>query len=147
MITPASAPTGEAREYYRWVDENGVVNFSEEVPPGDVDQLRKIILEDPQSDPGLADDPFNIDATAERTQAYRDDLWERRDQARKDRMELERIAAQQRVVHFHQGGRHVPNWYARPPVYPRPPIARPPVRPEPEPPYSVPFRPPGRISK
>jgi len=93
MVLTLGASAVEAREYYRWVDENGVVNFSEEVPPGDVDQLRKIILEDPQSDPGLADDPFNIDATAERTQAYRDDLWERRDQARKDRLELERIAA------------------------------------------------------
>lgn len=140
------AATAVARDYYRWVDDNGVVHFSEDAPAGEVEQLQKIKLDDPPLTQPSRDDPFNIEATQERTQAYREDLNERRARARENRMELERIAAQQKVVHYHQQGSYVPAWYTRP-LRPRPPAARPPERPRPEPYESVPYRPPGGATK
>lgn len=134
-----------SQEFYKWVDENGVVNFSMNPPPRDVSNVSSIVLDEPaqqQQDPD--DDPFNVEATAERMQAYRDSMDKRRQAQRKERLERDRIAAQRPVVEYQRVGyRNSWPWYANRPVYPVQPIEPPPVAV----PYpSVPFRPPGGFS-
>ncbi len=133
------ADAGHAREIYRWVDENGVVNFSDDPPPTDAAEARSITLEDTGSDEAVDEDPFNIEATAERMQAYRDELAQRRESQRAARLERERIAAQRPAVQYQRSG-YVYPWY-RPPYRPIPPIE--PQPPTPEPYTTVPFLPPG----
>jgi hypothetical protein len=133
-----------AKEIYKWVDENGVVNFSEKAPASKASGLSRFILEDTTpAEQGSDDDPFNVEATAARMQAYRDSMEQRREAQRKARLERERIAAQRPVIQYQQVGyRNTWPWYAHPPLRPVPPIEPPPPVVEPYP--SVPFRPPGR---
>lgn len=143
LLTGVSGPGAFAREIYRWVDENGVVNFSSEAPPEGSEAVETVNIEDPVSSAGDADDDiYNIEATAGRTQALRDDMQERRDKLRAERLERERIAAQQPVRTQNQSVRWGYPWYGNYPILPQPPIEpQPPLRPEPYP--TVPFRPPG----
>ena len=134
-----------AKEIYKWVDEDGVVNFSEKAPVSEAAKVSSFILEDTTpSDDGSDDDPFNVEATAARMQAYRDSMEQRREAQRKERLERERIAAQRPVIQYQQVGyRNSWPWYAQPPLRPVPPIQ--PLPPVVEPYPSVPFRPPGRL--
>ncbi len=143
VLTAIAVPDASAREIYRWVDENGVVNFSSEAPPGDAEGVETVEIEDPVQSAGDDDDDiYNIEATAERTQALRDGMQDRRDKARAERLERERIAAQQNVRTEYRTYRAGYPWYGGYPILPQPPIEpRPPLRPEPYP--TVPFRPPG----
>jgi hypothetical protein len=72
VLQPIAA---EPAEVYRWVDANGVVNFSDRAPPASAATagVRTLTLEDSQ--PAAYDpeqDLFNIRATLERTQALRE---------------------------------------------------------------------------
>ena len=141
VLTAIAVPDTSAREIYRWVDENGVVNFSSEAPPPGADGVETVEIEDPvQSAADDDDDIYNIEATAERTQALRDGMQERRDKLRAERLERERIAAQQNVRTEYRTYRAGYPWYGGYPILPQPPIEpTPPMRPEPYP--TVPFRP------
>lgn len=134
----------EGREFYKWVDENGVVNFSEQPPPENTSKVRSIFIEDTATDEP-ADDPYNVAETAEWMQAYRDNMAKRRESQRKDRLERDRIAAQRPVVQYQQVGyRNSWPWYAKPPLRPVHPIE--PAPPVAKPYPSVPFRPPGGLN-
>ena len=143
LLTGMAGPGAVAREIYRWVDENGVVNFSSEAPPEDAQGVETVTIEDPVPNAEDADnDIYNIEATAERTQALRDDMQERRDKLQAERLERERIAAQQNVRTEYRTSRWGYPWYGNYPILPEQPIEpTPPLRPEPYP--TVPFRPPG----
>jgi hypothetical protein len=134
-----------AKEIYKWVDENGVVNFSEKAPASRATGVSSFILEDKAPvEQGPDDDPFNVEATAARMQAYRDSMEQRREAQRQERLERQRIAAQRPVIQYQQVGyRNRWPWYAQPPLRPVHPIEPPPPVVEPYP--SVPFRPPGRL--
>jgi hypothetical protein len=142
LLALASSVSVSAREIYRWVDADGVVSFSSTPPQAAVDDVERMTIDEPAADPGgTAEDVFNIAATAERTRELREDLQERLAERRAARLERERLAAQQTVTHrFEEAAPGYP-WYGfrphRPPVKPRPPIARP------EPLPAVPFTPPG----
>jgi hypothetical protein len=132
------------QEVYKWVDENGVVHYSTEAPPSEAQDVSRIELEQPSPLAESADDPFNIEATAQRTQALREDMEQRRERQRAERLEREKIAARQQVVHHYTPGHYVSPWWGAP-VYPVQPIEPvPPLRPQPEPMPSVPIRWPGR---
>jgi len=137
LVFLASSPA-VATEIYRWVDENGVANFSSTAPPGDVGGVSKMNLEDttpPDYDPEK--DVFDVEGQAERMAALREEQAARREERRK----RQRDAVQQQPVQYrdpYQYGRPLfwqPPYYPRPPERPEPPIAVP---------YeTVPFRPPG----
>jgi hypothetical protein len=126
---PASAD-----EIYRWVDANGVVNFSQAAPDAATAGVSLMHLPDstpPES--GQAQDIYNVQEQAERMQALRDEREERR----KARRERQQLAAQPQPQPVRTWSH--PLWY--PPVHPKPPVKpRPPV-PEPYPVST--FRPPG----
>lgn len=135
---PAAA---EAQEVYRWVDENGVVNFSDRAPPAAVAaDVGTLTLEDTRPAGYEAEqDVFNIEATAERTQARREALRERQ-------------PAPPVVVQYPEQSNTGYPWgypYGYPPLRPggKPPF-RPPQRPppQPEPPAddTSTWRPPGQ---
>ena len=84
MVLLASTPV-PATEIYRWVDENGVPNFSSTAPYGDVAGVSKMTLEDttpPDYDP--EEDRFGVAAQAERMASLREEMAEKRE-ARRDR--------------------------------------------------------------
>jgi len=118
-----------AQEVYRWVDENGVVNFSDTAPAAAAD-LNTVDLEDttPRNyDP--EEDLYNVAAQAERMQALREQM----EKDREARRQQQASAAKQPVPQYPRGVNYgYPYGY---PVRPRPPIEPPiePPRPVPEP--------------
>ncbi len=128
-----------AQDIYRWVDENGVVNFSENAPPGETAEVRKIVLaESNPADHDPEEDVFNIEATSDRMQAYREDMAKRREA----RLERQRDSSQQPVVQYREPRRYGAPLYWYPPYRPQPPIEPQPPVAEPYP--TVPYKPPGR---
>jgi hypothetical protein len=131
-----------ATEVYQWVDENGVVHFSQNAPAGNVNGVEKITLEDttpPDYDP--EEDIYGVAAQAERMAALREEMAEKRDAAEDRRRQA---PASQAVVQYQDPYPYrygnVPYW--RPPLRPVHPIEPPrPVDPYP----SLPFRPPGTV--
>jgi hypothetical protein len=120
--------TAAAVEIFRWVDENGVVHFSDSPPPEHdtgVDVLSVNGAQPESYDPEA--DIFNVEAQAERMQALR----EEREEARKARLERQRQeAARQPVVQPRDDNRGFPVYWNHN-IWPRPPHRpRPPVRPE-----------------
>jgi hypothetical protein len=123
-----------AQEVYRWVDEDGVVNFSDTVPgaaAGDVDTLQ---LEDTgPRDYDPEEDLYNVAEQAERMQTLRQEMAEAREARRERRQETTR----QPAVQYPQGVRYGYPYgypaYGRPPHRPpgKPPIGGRPPRPEP----------------
>lgn len=141
LAAALAAGTSQAREIYRWVDENGVVHFSDEAPPETAEGVKQIEIDEADSNAPADDDPFNVEATAERMQAYREEMERRRESQRAAQLEREKIAAQRPAVQYQRVGYRGYPWYARPPLYPVQPIEPPAPAPELYP--SVPFRPPG----
>jgi len=134
-FTVAASSPLLAEEFYYWVDENGVPNFSQWAPANPVDDLTKEPL--PASEPvpyNPDEDLYAVQATQEAMQSLRDEMEQRREAAR-----AQKAAAQPKVI-YQQPVEYTafPYWY--PGFRPRPP--RPP-RPEPRPVTSVPFKPPG----
>ena len=132
-----------AQEVYRWVDENGIVNFSDTAPAAAAADVRTLILEDnvpPDYDPEA--DIYNVAAQAERMQAMREQM----DKQREERRERQRDAPSQPAVQYQQGVQYgYPYGY---PAYPWPPFrppARPPVKPRHEPYEISTLRPPGEM--
>lgn len=144
----------QAQQVYRWVDEQGVVHFSDTAPVGESGEVSTLTI--PDSRPAGYDpqqDVFNIEATRERTQALREELQGQREARR------ERNAAQPVVVQQPEQRNYGFPWdypYGYPPLRPRPPIGpggkppwRPPERPRSEPPEddTATWRPPGQPSR
>jgi hypothetical protein len=134
-----------AQEVYRWVDENGVVNFSDTAPQAAESSanVNTVILEDTTpKDYDPEADIYNVAAQAERMQALRDQM----EKDREARLEQQRSAPQQPAVQYQTGVNYGYPYsfpaYGRPPY--RPP-ARPPSRPVPEPYETSTLRPPGQI--
>lgn len=112
-----------ATEVYRWVDENGVVHFSQTAPNEPGEEVDKLALQDTRtSDYDPDQDIYGVAAQAERMKALREDL----DAKRQASLERQREAAKQPVVQYRQPERYgYPIfWDARP---------RPPLRPVPLP--------------
>ena len=123
------AGSATAQEVYRWVDENGVVNFSDTAPASAGD-LNTVNLEDtsPRNyDP--EEDLYNVAAQAERMQALREQM----EKDREARRQQQASAAKQPVPQYPRAVNYgYPYGYPvrpRPPA--KPPIERPPARPEP----------------
>lgn len=131
-----------AGEIYRWVDADGVVNFSGTAPVGVAADVSTVTLEaaaPPTRDPG--EDLYNVAAQAERMEALREKMEAQR-AARRE----QQAAAQQAPEQDRESVR-----YGYPYDYRRPPHAHPPGRPpsRPSPPETEPYetstlRPPGQ---
>ena len=141
LLAMTASTATDAYEIYHWIDENGVPNFSQNQPAGKTPGVSKLNLVDttpPDYDP--EEDRYGVQAQAERMNALREEMEQRREAGR----ERQRNAARQPVVRYREPDRYYsrPLWY--PPVYPRPPY-------RPEPPIAVPYetstlKPPGRSS-
>ena len=123
LTTAASANV----EVYHWVDENGVVNYSQEPPPSSVPGVEKLVLED-STPTQPAEDLYDIEGQAKRMNALREEMKERRDAASERKWrESQRTVVQYRDPYPRYYRR---SWYApirpRPPQRPQPPVARPP---------------------
>jgi hypothetical protein len=137
-IAPASA-----QEIYRWVDANGVVNFSDKAPPAAAADT--VVVDDTRpSNYDPEEDIYNVAAQAERMQALREEM----EQERAARRERQQSAPQQPAVQYEQGVRYGYPYlypgYGRPPHRPpgKPPGGGRPPRPEPY--ETTTLRPPGQ---
>jgi hypothetical protein len=136
-----ASTTAVAGEIYYWLDENGVPNYSQKLPDGEVPNVSKLKLADTTpADYDPDEDRYGVQAQAERMDALREEIKLQRKAAR----EREKNAARQQAVQYRQPVRSYSHgiWY--PPVYPRPPH-------RPQPPLEVPYptstlKPPGRSS-
>lgn len=117
-----------AYEVYHWIDENGVPNFSQEQPAGEIPNVSKLNLVDTTPrDYDPEEDRYGIQKQAERLKT----LWDAVEQRRQARREHRRYAAQQQVPQYPAPHHHYshPIWF--PPFTPRP--SRNPQRPVSEP--------------
>jgi hypothetical protein len=134
-----------AQEVYRWVDENGVVNFSDTAPRAADANVNTVILEDTApSNYDPEEDIYNVAAQAERMQALREEM----ELEREARRARQQNAPQQPAVQYEDGVRY--GYPYRYPGYGRPP-GRPPGKPpgggrppRPEPYETTTLRPPGQ---
>jgi len=77
----------DAAEIYRWVDENGVVNFSQTAPPSQDLAAEKVAMQDDRpSDWDPEADIYGVEEQAARMQALRDDM----DKKRQERIDQEK---------------------------------------------------------
>ena len=144
-------PTAVAAEVYRWVDNKGVVHYSQWKPSQDgvaadaelpaYDQLSLPDTRPADYDP--EDDPFNVAATAEAISEVWEDLDEKRERRRQEALNAQPTVVNYPVVEANDGypylfpaGAHYPGHRPKP----RPPRPKPPVAPPIEPPVSFPFR-------
>lgn len=133
-----------AQEVYRWVDENGVVNFSDKAPvvaTGNSDVNTLTLQDAAPTDYDPEEDIYNVAAQAERMQALRDEMAKDREARREQQSRV----PQQPAVPYERGVSYGYPYsfpaYGRPPY--RPP-AKPPSRPVPEPYETSTLRPPGQ---
>ena len=125
----------EATEIYKWVDEEGVVHFSDTKPAdaASVESLRVHQSNAPEYDP--ADDPYSIHNQAKRV----GETWERLEKDREARREKRREEALRQPTYVYQPydpyytgyrypyfrpGIRPPMWPAHRPVRPGPTIRR-----------------------
>jgi len=138
----AMSDAATADEFFRWVDDEGVVNFSQWAPPEDIDNVATLIVHStnpPDYDP--ANDHYSIGNQAERTS----ETWQALAAQRKDRREKRLEAEERERQEWQERQRfdyqpypyYSPSFYhrpvhlpAKPPGYwPRPPHVRPPIYP------------------
>jgi len=137
----AMSNAATADEIFRWVDDEGVVHFSQWAPPEDIDNVATLIVHStnpPDYDP--ANDHYSIGNQAERTSEAWQALAAQREDRREKRLEAEeRERKRQESQHYDYRSYpyysppffyrpiHLP---ARPPGHrPRPPHVRPPIYP------------------
>jgi hypothetical protein len=94
MVAIAFVSNASAADIFRWVDDDGVVHFSDTAPAGDtkVERLRVDSANPPDYDP--ADDPYSIRNQAERM----GETWSRLEERREERRETRREAAERQPV-------------------------------------------------
>jgi hypothetical protein len=128
LVAVLSAPAATAQEVYRWVDESGVVHFSDKPPVSASTEVSTVAIQSaPASNSAAEADVFNLEATAARTQAHRDKLAEQRDNLAAQPAASSAPIVQQQAQAVDYG---YPYGY---PAGPRPPRPDRPVRPQPEP--------------
>jgi hypothetical protein len=138
----AGGPTG-AQDIYRWVDEDGVVHFSDTAPRFASGEISTVIVEDTRPNDYDPDaDIYNVSAQAERMQAVR----EKMEKEREDRRDRQRGAAasQPPPQAARSVGYGLPPWWWDRPGPGRPPKPEHPVLPHPVPPPTSTLRPPGQ---
>ena len=141
LLAMLASTTAAAIEIYHWLDENGVPNFSQKQPDGNIPGVSILNLADstpPDYDP--EEDRYGVQVQAERLYALREEMEQRRNAVR----ERQKNAAQQQLVQYREPVRRYSHGFWYPPIYPRPPQ-------KPQPPIAVPYRsstlePPGRSS-
>ena len=118
------ALSAHATEVYRWVDEAGVVHFSQVAPANaDTDTEKLTIEDDRPSDYDPDSDIYGVAEQAERMQALREEMQEKRAAAiERSRQTGPEIAPREPDVAVFPAYRRP---WLRPP-WPQPPIARPP---------------------
>ena len=131
-----------ATEVYRWVDDDGVIHFSQNAPRADVGQVEKMTLDD--SAPAGYDpeeDIYGVEAMAAEMALLREQMEERREQAQERNQNTD-----QRTVVQYQPAVQYGYPYLGTPLYPgyRPPLRPKPPPPRPDPYPSLPFSPPGQ---
>ena len=143
LVLSLGAAGVAAQEIYRWVDADGVTHFSDTPPQTDIGEVETIDIEINAPAAGeVREDLFNIEATAARMQAIRDELDEDLD-ARRDRQRSVSPPVVQYPEYPYYGVGYGFPLHSRPPGL-RPPHPRPP-RPEPRPSDdTATWRPPGR---
>lgn len=127
MALAASAPA-LAVDIYQWVDENGVINFSQIRPADEKLGISKVIMAEttaPEFDP--EEDRYGIETQAKRMEALRQEMEERRESQRAQAPVNTSTAVQYRDPYRR---------YSYPLLYP-PYRPKPPIRPEP--PIAVPY--------
>jgi len=138
MMSLLALSPAQAIEVYQWVDANGVVHFSQNAPPGNVQGVEIRTLENnPPADYDPEQDIYGVQAQAESMAQLRAEMEEKR--------ERRQNTSQQPVQQYQQPVQSTYPFYGFPPYYPgmRPPLKPElPVRPEPYPVETL--RPPGR---
>ena len=106
-------------EIFRWVDEDGVVTFSDSAPSNaTVEISRRTITKTNPPDYDPLDDQFSISRQAERTNVRWSALKARRDELRAQRIEAaQRASQQQSFMYVLDESYPSPIWYG--PAYPR----------------------------
>jgi hypothetical protein len=126
LAIAACGPAG-ATEIYRWVDENGVVNFSQTAPPPRVESPEIVAVQDDRpSDWDPDTDIYGVEEQAARMQALRDEMDEKREKRLEQKRHQETLTAPQ---YREPEPYSYPIYWGlgvRPPPWPRPPGARPP---------------------
>ena len=120
-----------AQDIYRWVDEDGIVHFSDTAPGSVPGGVSTVTVEDTRpEDYDPEADIYNVAAQAERMRALR----EKMEKDREDRRERQRSAAARQPVQATRSvGYGIPPWW-----WDRPGTGRPPRPERPEPPVPVP---------
>ncbi len=93
LVLVAAGPL-QAVEVYRWVDDDGVINFSQMAPIQSVNAVNRLTLIETllvSADPH--DNPYAIEQTAQRTREIRAGMDERRE-ARRERQRARELAEQ-----------------------------------------------------
>lgn len=118
-----------ASDIYRWIDDDGIVHYSDTAPADDTaaERLRVDVANSPDYDP--ADDPYSIRKQAERI----GETWSRLEERREERREKRREAAERQPVYvyrpndpyrYYAPGYYVPGRPGHRPVRPGPTIRR-----------------------
>jgi len=128
LLAMLASTSAAAIEIYHWLDENGIANFSQEQPDGNIPDVSILSLADTTpSDYDPEQDRYGVQAQAERMNVLREEMEQRRDAIR----ERQQIAAQQQLVQYREPvpryshGYWFPPIHARPPHKPQPPIVMP----------------------
>jgi len=142
FLVLAAAGSAFATEIYHWVDENGVPHYSQNAPPGAVDGVETMSLENTApADNDPEEDIYGVEAQAQRMAALREEMEEKRTA----RQEQRKAAARQPIVQYQNPVNYGYGPFWRPPSRPRPPV-------EPVPPIENPYptdtlKPPGGLTQ
>lgn len=118
-----------ASDIYRWVDDDGVVHFSDTAPADETNVERLRVNSANPTDYDPADDPYSIRKQAERI----GEIWSRLEERREKRREKRREAAERQPIYAYQPdypyryyppGYYVPGRPGHRPVRPGPTIRR-----------------------
>jgi len=115
LIASGMLSTVSAEEFFYWVDENGVANFSQWAPAEPVDNVVREQLpasQEPAFNPD--EDLYAVEATQQSIQALRDEMQKRREDARE-----RQNSNQPTIIYQPVEASPAPYWY--PGYMPRPP--------------------------
>jgi hypothetical protein len=144
ILTLLAAPAVEALDVYHWVDDAGVVHYSQWRPAVPATEFQLLTLEENHPAGQVDEDLYRIEEQA----AIMRDLWQEIERKRAARRERERAIPPPAVVYYPQfsGFAFAPFGHAGFAGHPHafhPPTPQKAPEPQPEPMRSLPFRPPG----
>lgn len=142
LLSLAGMSAAHAMDVYRWVDDAGVVHFSQWKPELGGSSLQTVQVEE-RTTQGLGGDVYPVEELAEAIDALRNEMAESRER----RAQAAQSPAPVVVPYVQPVQQPVWPWWGgdRPgrPGRPDRPDRPPPPDPEPEPDKALPFRPPG----